>query len=115
MLEVRYVLTIPGSLNTSAFDQLKGTGRLTDLPTETRRTLFDLYDVIDRINRLREHREALHNDNVANVHLVVDSSELDIEPGATATEADFAPEIRQQLADLRRMRQAVEGINTSIL
>jgi hypothetical protein len=115
MIEVRYVLTLPGALNTSAFDQLKQSGRLFDLSSGTRRALFDLYDTIDRINRLRQHRETLHYNNASNVHIVIDPSELDLEPGTAATEEDFPPEIRQQLDDLRRMRRAMKGINSSVL
>jgi hypothetical protein len=115
VIEVRYVLSLPGALNTSAFDQLKQSGRLLDLPAETRRALFELYDTIDRINRLRQHRETLHYNNAGNVHIVIDPSELDLEPGTVATEADLPPEIRQQLDDLRRMRRAMKGINTAVL
>jgi hypothetical protein len=114
-IEIRYVLTLPGALNTSAFDQLKQSGRLFDLSPETRRSLFDLYDTIDRVNRLRQHRETLHYNNAGNVHVVVDPSDLDLEPGETAREEDFPPEVRRQLDDLRRMRRAMRGINTSIL
>lgn len=115
VIEVRYVLSLPGALNTSAFDQLKQSGRLLDLPAETRRALFELYDTIDRINRLRQHRETLHYNNAGNVHIVIDPSEHDLEPGTVATEADLPPEIRQQLDDLRRMRRAMKGINTAVL
>lgn len=115
MIEVRYVLSLPGALNTSAFDQLKQSGRLLQLSPETRRALFDLYDTIDRINRLRQHRETLHYNNAGNVHIVIDPSELDLEPGTAATEDDLPPEVRQQLDDLRRMRRAMKGLNTSIL
>lgn len=114
-IEIRYVLSLPGSLSTSAFDQLTQSGRLADLSTETRGELFDLYDVIDRINRLRQHREALHYNNVENVHIVIDTSELDVDPGTTVTEADLPPTVRQRLDDLRGMRRAMRGINTSIL
>lgn len=114
-IEVRYVLSLPSSLHTSAFDQLKQSGRLLELTPETRRALFDLYDAIDRINRLRQHRETLHYNNVENVHIVIDPSELDVEPGTTAEEEDLPPQVRQQLDDLRQMRRAMKGINTSIL
>jgi hypothetical protein len=114
-IEIRYVLSLPGALNTSAFDQLKQSGRLLDLSAETRRALFDLYDTIDRINRLRQHRETLHYNNAGNVHLVIDPSELDLEPGTAATEDDFPGEVRQQLDDLRKMRRAMKGINKSVL
>ena len=115
MIEIRYVLSLPSSLDTSAFDQLRQSGRLMALSPATRRALFDLYDTVDRINRLRQHRETLHYNNVGNVHIVIDPSELDIEPGGTANEEDFPPENRQQLEGLRRMRRAMKGINTSIL
>lgn len=115
MIEIRYVLSLPGALNTSAFDQLKQSGRLLHLPPETRRALFDLYDTIDRINRLRQHRETLHYNNAGNVHIVIDPSDLNLEPGTTASEEDLPPDIRQQLDDIRRMRRAMKGINTSVL
>lgn len=114
-IEIRYVLTLPGALNTSAFDQLKQSGRLFDLSPETRRSLFDLYDTIDRVNRLRQHRETLHYNNAGNVHVVIDPSDLDLEPGESAREEDLPPDVRRQLDDLRRMRRAMRGINTSIL
>lgn len=114
-IEVRYVLALPGALNTSAFDRMRQSGRLTDLPPDLRRDLFDLYDVVDRINRLRQHRERLHYDNAEHVHIVIDTAELDVEPGTTVTEDDLPPETRRRLDDLRRLRRAMEGINTSIL
>jgi hypothetical protein len=86
-----------------------------ELSPETRRALFDLYDTVDRINRLRQHRETLHYNNVENVHIVIDPSELGVEPGKAAGEEDLPPEARRQLEDLRRMRRAMKGINTSIL
>lgn len=114
-IEIRYVLSLPSSLHTTAFDQLTQSGRLLELSPETRRALFDLYDAIERINRLRQHRETLHYNNIGNVHIVIDSSELDIEPGMTAAEGDLPQEVRKQLQDLRKMRRAMKGINTSIL
>lgn len=114
-IEIRYVLSLPGSLNTAAFDQLRQSGRLMDLAPGTRRDLFELYDAIDRIDRLRQHRETLHYNNVGHVHLVIDPSELDLEPGTTAREEDLPPEIRRELDAIRRMRRATKGINTSIL
>ncbi|MFC7046502.1 hypothetical protein ACFQH6_14800 [Halobacteriaceae archaeon GCM10025711] len=114
-MEIRYVLSLPGSLNTTAFDQLRQSGRLEALSPEMRQELFDLYDAIDRINRLREHRESLHYNNVENVHVVIDPSELDVEPGTTVTEGDLPPPVRDRLDALRQLRRATRGINTSIL
>lgn len=114
-IEIRYVLTLPSALNTSAFDQLRQSGRLLELDPDIRRPLFDLYDVIDRINRLRQHRERLHYNNVDHLHLVIDATELDVEPGAKATEDDLTADMRQQLETIRRLRRAMNGINTSIL
>ena len=114
-IEIRYVLSLPSSLNTTAFDQLRQSGRLMELSPEIRRELFDLYDTIDRINRLRSHRETLHYNNTENVHIVIDPSEMDVEPNTTINEEDLPPELRQRLEGLRRMRRAMRGINTSIL
>lgn len=114
-IEVRYVLSLPGSLATSAFDQLRRSGRLAELPPELRRELFDLYDAIDRINRLCRHREALHYDHVGNVHVVVDPAALGLDPARTVREEDLPAEVRDQLAELRRLRRATRGINTAIL
>lgn len=114
-MEFRYVLTLPSALQTAAFDQLTQTGQLLELPAPLRRQLFDLYDAIDRINRLHRHRENLHYNNLGNVHVVVDTTALDIGPGETATEADLPATVREQLASLRRLRQATNGINRQIL
>jgi len=114
-IEVRYVLSLPGALSTAAFDQLRQSGRLFDLPEPTRRALFDLYETVERINRLRGHREALQYNSVGNVHLVVDAAGLDLEPGETATEAELPAGVRDQLEALRRLRRATQGINASIL
>lgn len=114
-MEIRYVLQLPASLHTTAFDQLKQSGRLMALPETIRRDLFSLYDTIDQINRLHKHRESLHYDNVENVHIVIDTADLDLEPGEKATESDFPPEIRQKLEDRRGMRRAMAGLNMSIL
>ncbi|MDJ1432458.1 hypothetical protein [Halostagnicola sp. A-GB9-2] len=114
-LEIRYVVSFPSALSTTAFEQLKHSGMFLRLPPETRRSLFELYDTIDRVNRLRRHRERIHFDDVGNVHIVIDPSELDVDPGATVTEADLSEETRQRLADLRQMRRAMKGVNRSIL
>lgn len=114
-MEFRYVLQLPASLHTAAFDRLKQSGRLMALPDTIRRDLFSLYDAIDQLNRLHRHRESLHYDNVENVHIVIDTADLDLEPGETATESDLPPETRRQLEDWRRMRRAMAGLNTSML
>jgi hypothetical protein len=114
-IEIRYVVSFPSSLSTTAFEQLKHSGMFLRLSPEVRRSLFELYDTIDRINRLRQHRERIHFDDVGNVHIVIDPSELDAEPGASVTEDDLPPETRRRLADLRQMRRAMTGVNESIL
>ncbi|SFB72208.1 hypothetical protein SAMN05444422_101475 [Halobiforma haloterrestris] len=114
-MEIRYVVSFPSSLSTSAFDQLKHTGMFLRLSPEIRRSLFELYDAIDRINRLRQHRERIHFDDVGNVHIVIDPSDLDVEPGATVSEDDLPAETRRRLADLREMRRAMKEVNRSIL
>lgn len=114
-IEIRYVVSFPGSLSTTAFDQLKHSGMFLRLSPEVRRSLFELYDTIDRINRLRQHRERIHFNDIGNVHIVIDPSDLDVNPETTVTEADLPAETRQRLADLRRMRRAMKGVNTSIL
>lgn len=114
-IEVRYVIALPSALNTGAFDLLGQSGRLTVLPEVLRRELFDLYDVLDRINRLRQHREALHYNNIENVHIVIDAAALDVEPGTTISESDLPPGVRRRLDGLRSMRRAMAGVNTTIL
>lgn len=114
-MEIRYLLTLPSSLHTSAFEQLKQSGRLNDLPDDLRQQLFDLYDVIDRINRLHKYRETLHYNNIDNVHIVIDSSAFDLEPGETLTEERLPEELRGRLEGSRRMRRAMAGLNKSIL
>lgn len=114
-LEIRYVVSFPSSLSTTAFEQLKRTGMFLRLSPEVRRSLLELYDTIDRINRLRRHRERIHFDDIENVHIVVDPSELDVEPGASVTESDLSAETRRRLTDLRRMRRAMTGVNAAIL
>ncbi|MFC4438250.1 MULTISPECIES: hypothetical protein [Natrialbaceae] len=114
-IEIRYVVSFPSSLSTAAFGQLKHTGMFLRLSPEIRRSLFELYDTIDRINRLREHRERIHFDDIGNVHIVIDPSDLDVEPGTALSEEDLSEETRQRLAELRRMRRAMKGVNKSIL
>lgn len=114
-IEIRYVVSFPSSLSTTAFEQLKRSGMFLRLAPDTRRSLFELYDTIDRINRLRRHRERIHFDDIGNVHIVIDPSELDLEPGTAVSEEDLPAETQRRLTDLRRMRRAVKGINTSIL
>lgn len=114
-IEIRYVVSFPSSLSTTAFEQLKHTGMFLRLTPEIRRSLLELYDTIDRINRLRRHRERIHFDDVGNVHIVVDPSDLDVEPGTSVSEEDLPAETRRRLTDLRRMRRAMQGVNTSIL
>lgn len=114
-MEIRYVVSFPSSLSTTAFEQLKHSGMFLRLPADTRRSLFELYDTIDRINRLRQHRERIHFDDVGNVHIVIDPSELDVEPGMSVEEGDLPAETRRRLADLRRMRRAMKGVNESII
>lgn len=114
-MEIRYVVSFPSSLSTSAFDQLKHTGMFLRLPAETRRSLFELYDTVDRINRLRQHRERIHFGDIGNVHIVIDPSELDVEPGESVSEADLPAETKRRLDDLREMRRAMKGVNKSIL
>ncbi|PCR89874.1 hypothetical protein [Natrinema ejinorense] len=114
-LEIRYVVSFPSSLSTTAFDQLKHSGMFLRLSPETRRSLFELYDTIDRINRLRQHRERIHFDDIGNVHVVIDPSELDVEPDASVSEDDLSAETRRRLSDLREMRRAMKGVNRSIL
>ncbi|ELY44677.1 hypothetical protein [Natronorubrum sulfidifaciens] len=113
--EIRYVVSFPSALSTTAFEQLKHSGMVLRLSPEVRQSLFELYDTIDRINRLRQHRERVQFDDIGNVHIVIDPSNLDIDPNTSVTEADLPAETRQQLADLRRMRRAMKGVNTSIL
>ena len=114
-IEIRYVVSFPSSLSTTAFVQLKHSGMFLRLSPEVQRSLLDLYDTIDRINRLREHRERIHFNDVGNVHIVIDPSELDVEPGTSVSEDDLPAETRQRLADLRGMRRAMTGVNNSIL
>jgi hypothetical protein len=114
-IEIRYVVSFPSSLSTTAFEQLKHSGMFLRLSPDVRRSLFELYDTIDRINRLRQHRERIHFDDVGNVHIVIDPSELDVEAGTSVSENDLPAEIRQRLADLREMRRAMTGVNKSIL
>lgn len=114
-MEIRYVVSFPSSLSTTAFEQLKHTGMFLRLQPETRRSLFELYDTIDRINRLRQHRERIHFDDVGNVHIVIDPSELDVEPDGSVSEDDLPSETKRRLADLREMRRAMKGVNRSIL
>ncbi|MFC4543404.1 hypothetical protein ACFO5R_15850 [Halosolutus amylolyticus] len=114
-MEIRYVVSFPSSLSTTAFEQLKHTGMFLRLSPEIRRSLLELYDTIDRINRLRQHRERIHFDDVGNVHIVIDPTELDVDPDATVTEDDLSAETRRRLADLRQMRRAMKGVNRSIL
>ncbi len=105
-IEIRYVVSFPGSLSTTAFEQLKHSGMFLRLSPEIRRSLFRLYDSIDRINRLRQHRERIHFDDIGNVHIVIDPSELDVEPDTSVSEEDLPRETRRRLADLRQMRRA---------
>ena len=114
-IEIRYVVSFPSSLSTSAFEQLKHSGMFLRLAPEVRRSLFELYDTIDRIDRLRQHRERIHYTDIGNVHIVIDPSELDVEPGTSIREEDLSAETRQRLTELRRMRRAMKGVNTSIL
>ncbi|MFD1641177.1 hypothetical protein [Halohasta litorea] len=114
-MEIRYVVSFPSGLSTTAFDQLKHTGMFLRLPAETRRSLFELYDTVDRINRLRQHRERIHFNDIGNVHIVIDPDELDVEPGESVSEADLPAETRRRLDDLRRMRRAMKGVNRSTL
>lgn len=114
-IEIRYVVSFPGTLSTTAFEQLKHSGMFLRLSPDVRRSLFELYDTIDRINRLRQHRERIHFDDIGNVHIVIDPSELDVEPNASVSEDDLPEETRRRLADLREMRRAMSGVNRSIL
>lgn len=114
-MEIQYVLSFPSSLSTNAFDQLKHSGMFLQLSPEIRRSLFELYDTIERIDRLRQHRERIHFDDIGNVHIVIDPSELSVEPGTSITEKDLSAETRQQLMDLRWMRRAMKGVNRSVL
>jgi hypothetical protein len=114
-IEIRYVVSFPSSLSTTAFEQLKHSGMFLRLSPQVRGSLFELYDTVDRINRLREHRERIHFDDVENVHIVIDPSELNVEPRTSVSEDDLPPETRQRLADLREMRRAMKGVNRSIL
>jgi hypothetical protein len=114
-IEIRYVVSFPSSLSTTAFEQLKHSGMFLRLSPDIRRSLFELYDTIDRINRLRQHRERIHFKDIGNVHIVIDPSELDVEQGAFVSEEDLSEETQQRLADLRRMRRAMKGVNRSIL
>ncbi|WP_265108103.1 hypothetical protein [Halosolutus halophilus] len=114
-MEIRYVVSFPSSLSTTAFEQLKHTGMFLRLSPEIRRSLFELYDTVDRINRLRQHRERIHFDDIGNVHIVIDPTELDVDPGTSVTEDDLSEETRRRLADLRQMRRAMKGVNRSIL
>ena len=114
-LEIRYVVSFPSSLSTTAFDQVKHTGMFLRLSPDVRRSLLEVYDTIDRINRLRQHRERLHFDDIGNVHIVIDPSELDIEPDTSVSEADLPAETRQRLSDLRQLRRAMKEVNRSIL
>lgn len=115
VIEFRYVLTLPSSLKTAAFDRLTQSGQLLSLPEDLRRQLFDLYDVIDRLNRLHRHRETLHYTNLGHVHVVVDATGLDIEPGETLEETELPADVRERLANLRRLNQATKGINRQML
>lgn len=114
-IEIRYVVSFPSSLSMTAFEQLKHSGMFLRLSPEVRGSLFELYDTIDRINRLRQHRERIHFDDVGNVHIVIDPSELDVETGMSVSEDDLPLETKQRLADLREMRRAMKGVNRSIL
>jgi len=114
-MEIRYVVSFPSALSTTAFDQLKHTGMFLRLPAETRRSLFELYDTVDRINRLRQHRERIHFNDIGNVHIVIDPSELDVDPGDSISEDDLPAETKRRLDDLRRMRRAMKGVNRSTL
>jgi len=114
-LEIRYVVSFPSSLSTTAFDQVKHTGMFLRLSPDVRRSLLEVYDTIDRINRLRQHRERLHFDDIGNVHIVIDPSELDIEPDTSVSETDLPAETRQRLSDLRQLRRAMKEVNRSIL
>ncbi|WP_331236156.1 hypothetical protein [Natronorarus salvus] len=114
-IEIRYVVSFPGALSTTAFEQLKHSGMVLRLPPDVRHSLFELYDTIDRINRLREHRERIHFDDVGNVHIVIDPTELDVDPETSVSEGDLPEETTRRLADLRRMRRAMTGVNESIL
>jgi len=114
-LEIRYVVSFPSSLSTTAFDQLKHTGMFLRLSPDVRRSLLEVYDTIDRINRLRQHRERIHFDDIGNVHIVIDPTELDIEPDTSVSEADLPAETRQRLSDLRQLRRAMKEVNRSIL
>ncbi|TMT87829.1 hypothetical protein E2L06_15045 [Haloterrigena sp. H1] len=114
-LEIRYVVSFPSSLSTTAFDQLKHTGMFLRLSPDVRRSLLEVYDTIDRINRLRQHRERIHFDDIGNVHIVIDPTELDIEPDTSVSEADLSAETRQRLSDLRQLRRAMKEVNRSIL
>ncbi|SFS91581.1 hypothetical protein [Halostagnicola kamekurae] len=114
-IEIRYVVSFPSSLSTTAFEQLKHSGMFLRLSPEVRGSLFELYDTVDRINRLREHRERIHFNDIGNVNVVIDPSELNVEPGISISEDDLPPETRQRLADLREMRRAMKGVNRSIL
>lgn len=114
-IEIRYVVSFPSSLSMTAFEQLKHSGMFLRLSPEVRRSLFELYDTVDRINRLREHRERIHFNDIGNVHVVIDPSELDVEPGPSVSEDDLPLETRQRLTDLREMRRAMKGVNRSIL
>lgn len=114
-IEFRYVLTLPSSLRTAAFDQLRRSGQFLALPPDLRQQLFDLYDVIDRINRLHRHRESLHYDNLGHVHVRIETGSLDIEPGTTVGEADLPAAVRVRLTALRQLRQSTIGINRQIL
>jgi len=42
-MEIRYVVSFPSSLSTTAFDQLKHTGMFLRLSPDVRRSLFELY------------------------------------------------------------------------
>ena len=114
-LEIRYVVSFPSSLSTTAFDQLKHTGMFLRLSPDVRRSLLEVYDTIDRINRLRQHRERIHFDDIGNVHIVIDPTELDIEPDTSVSETDLPAETRQRLSDLRQLRRAMKEVNRSIL
>ena len=114
-LEIRYVISFPSSLSTTAFDQLKHTGMFLRLSPDVRRSLLEVYDTINRINRLRQHRERIHFDDIGNVHIVIDPSELGIDLDTAVSEADLPAETRQRLSDLRQMRRAMKEVNRSIL
>src|SRR6056297_665097 len=114
-LEIRYVVSFPSSLSTTAFDQVKHTGMFLRLSPDVRRSLLEVYDTIDRINRLRQHRERIHFDDIGNVHIVIDPTELDIEPDTSVSETDLPAETRQRLSDLRQLRRAMKEVNRSIL